>query len=96
VHSALDGNLTRFGTVNAAALVNDIASGNLVAPMQMVRHEEAAAFRTFMVASYDTAFHDVLTILTGICVLLSVVVVALLGLRARASLPAPPLPTTTE
>jgi hypothetical protein len=37
-----------------------------------------------MAMGYDAAFHRVVSILTGVCVLLSVLIVGLLGPRTRA------------
>lgn len=83
LHAVVAPKLQSFATAAPlGAIVNDVASGNLASPLAAVAPQEAAAFKAFMTASYDTAFHWVMTILTGICLVLSALIVTLLRGRS--------------
>ncbi|USS44404.1 MFS transporter (plasmid) [Burkholderia glumae] len=70
-------------------LVNDVAAGNLAAPLAVVDPQDVGHLRLLMTTGYDRAFHHVVSILTVICVALSVVIVALLGPRPRQAVADP-------
>jgi hypothetical protein len=85
LHAVIAADIHAFGaSLQLGSIVNDIASGNLAAPLAAVAPQDPAGFKSFMVEGYDAAFHRVVMILTGVCMVLSVLIISLLGPRARA------------
>jgi predicted MFS family arabinose efflux permease len=84
LQSVMASGLHYFGSaLQLASVANDVASGNLIAPLNAAVTQNPSAFKAFMIASYDAAFHRIVTILTGICFALSALIVALLAPGVR-------------
>ncbi|MFG2692973.1 MFS transporter [Kitasatospora sp. NPDC048407] len=69
------------GAGDPATVVGTVASGNISGPAGQVAETQRAGFTDLLVHAYDGAFHAVLWVLGGICLVLLVLVVALLSGR---------------
>ncbi|MFD5710153.1 MFS transporter [Streptomyces pharetrae] len=58
------------GAGDPVTVANEVAGGNLTGPAGAVDASARAGFTDFLVRSYDSAFHTILWILTGICLVL--------------------------
>jgi len=64
--------------------INDVAAGNLGAPVQAVAAKQADVFQNLLIAGYDHAFHDVLWILSAVILVVSISIAWLI--RPRTAL----------
>ena len=81
LRGALDDGLAAHTSDDPARVAGDLATGNLTA----AAHGGGPDLTGFLVSSYDGAFHTILMVLTGICLVLSLVVVGLLRTPAKAA-----------
>ncbi|WP_326950688.1 MFS transporter [Amycolatopsis sp. NBC_01307] len=81
LRSTLTTGLPAFGAADPVRVAGDLATGNLAAAARTAGG--GAGVTDFLVRSYDDAFHTILWVLTGICLVLSLVIVALLRKPAR-------------
>ncbi|MFF7446039.1 MULTISPECIES: MFS transporter [unclassified Streptomyces] len=65
------------GAGDPATVANEVAGGNLTGPASAVDASSRSDFTDFLVRSYDSAFHTILWVLTGICLVLFLVIGAL-------------------
>lgn len=70
-----------------ARVSNELAGGNLAGPAQAVDAGTRGDYTEFLVRAYDSAFHTVLWVLTGVCLVLSLVIGGLI--RAGRKRPGP-------
>ncbi|MFE4514841.1 MFS transporter [Kitasatospora sp. NPDC056783] len=69
------------GAGDPAAVAGTVASGNISGPAGRVAEARRGSFTDLLVHAYDGAFHTVLWVLGGVCLVLLVLVVALSGGR---------------
>ncbi|WP_210492142.1 MFS transporter [Patulibacter sp. SYSU D01012] len=76
LRGALDDDLGRFGIAGARAdgLVETVASGDAAAPARLAPPALREELAGTLAAGYDTAFHEVLWVLTGIGLVLALVI----------------------
>ncbi|ASU86124.1 MFS transporter [Nocardiopsis gilva YIM 90087] len=76
------------GVGDAAAVANKVAGGHTSGPDAAIdaRSGEGRAFLDFLIHSYDGAFHTVLLILAGICLLLFLLIGALMRTGNRSTM----------
>lgn len=65
------------GAGDPATVANEVAGGNMTGPASAVDASARGDFTDFLVRSYDSAFHTILWVLTGICLVLFLVIGAL-------------------
>ncbi|GAA4803398.1 hypothetical protein [Streptomyces ziwulingensis] len=66
------------GAGDPTTVANEVAGGDLTGPAHAVDAPARAGFTDFLVHSYDSAFHTILWILTGVCLVLFLVIGGLL------------------
>ncbi|MFE4976266.1 MFS transporter [Kitasatospora sp. NPDC056651] len=76
-----DGIAGQAGAGDPATVAGTVASGNISGPAGQVAEAQRGSFTDLLVHAYDGAFHTVLWVLGGICLVLLALVVALSGGR---------------
>lgn len=78
LHATARAGIGAFSAADPGRAVDSVAAGNVAAALQAVPAAQRDAFHAFLIGSYDTAFHGVLWILMGICIVLTLAILLLL------------------
>jgi MFS family permease len=84
VHATVADQLAGFAPgADPSRVANELAAGNVVAAAEATGRSADDALTSFLISGYDDAFHTILWILAGICLVLSVVILVLLRTPRR-------------